>query len=296
MAYDSKNYFGGGGASPAPASGGAAGREESTGPEMGGRPAASGPARGEGQAQGQADKPSMLPPITTPKGGGAIQGIGEKFEVASVTGTASLSVPLPVSPGRNDFGPPIGLAYDSGHGNGPFGLGFALSVPTITRKTDKGLPRYYDTEESDEYILSGAEDLVSNRKADGSLDVITRSDRVVQQYRPRAEGLFARIERHTMTDGSVHWEVTTKDNVTHTYGRSVATQIADPKDARRVFTWFLEESKDDKGNFVVYEYKAEDGKRVDQNKTSERSRFETQADGTRKFVATAQRYLKRVKY
>jgi hypothetical protein len=207
-----------------------------------------GEGQGAGQGgQGQADKPSMLPAITTPKGGGAIKGIGEKFEVAAATGTAGLSVPLPVSPGRGGFGPAVGLSYDSGHGNGPFGLGFALSVPTITRKTDKGLPRYYDVEESDEYILSGAEDLVPNRKADGSLDVLHRADRVVQQYRPRSEGLFARIERHTLTDGSVHWEVTTKDNVTHTYGRTAATQIADPKDASRIFTWLLEESKDDRG-------------------------------------------------
>jgi hypothetical protein len=33
-------------------------------------------------------------------------------------------------------------------------------VPRITRKTDKGLPRYRDAEESDTSILSGAEDLV----------------------------------------------------------------------------------------------------------------------------------------
>src|SRR5678815_5610656 len=98
-------------------------------------------AAGAPEAQGQADKPSMLPAIATPKGGGAIRGIGEKFSVAAATGTASLSVPLPVSPGRNGFGPAVGLAYDSGHGNGPFGIGFALSVPAITRKTDKGLPR-----------------------------------------------------------------------------------------------------------------------------------------------------------
>src|SRR6266542_4053784 len=101
----------------------------------------------------------MLLVIMMSKGGGAIKGIVEKFEVAAVIGTAGLSVPLPVSPGRSGFGPAVGLSYDSGHGNGPFGLGFALSVPTITRKTDKGLPRYYDVEESDEYILSGAEDL-----------------------------------------------------------------------------------------------------------------------------------------
>src|SRR5262249_40199925 len=156
---------------------------------------------------------------------------------------------------------------------------FALSVPMITRKTDKGLPRYYDVEESDEYIFSGAEDLVPNRKPTGDLDVIhpPANDRVIQRYRPRSEGLFARIERHTMAaDGSVRWEVTTKDNVTHPYGRPLATQIADPKDASRIFTWLIEESKDDKGNFIVYKYKPEDGAGVDLTKTSERSRFEAQ--------------------
>ena len=45
-------------------------------------------------------------------------------------------------------------------GNGPFGLGWNLSLPLITRKTDKGLPRYNDDEESDVFILSDAEDLV----------------------------------------------------------------------------------------------------------------------------------------
>jgi RHS repeat-associated protein len=272
---------------------------------------ASGPGgQGQDQAQGQTDKPSMLPAITTPKGGGAIKGIGEKFEVAAATGTASLSVPLPVSPGRGGFGPAVGLSYDSGHGNGPFGLGFALSVPTITRKTDKGLPRYYDVEESDEYILSGAEDLVPNRKPDGTLDInpSPSGDRMIQQYRPRSEGLFARIQRHIMTaDGSIHWEVTTKDNVTHVYGRSNATtfqgrnlpepRIFDPKDPTRIFTWLLEESRDDRGNVVRYEYIAEDGKGVDLAKPSERARFEAQGPGQPyKFIATAQRYLKRVLY
>src|SRR5690242_11245197 len=174
MAYDGlKEDFGRGGAGPSGRTGAPA--EAGTGSAPTGGPGAT----GEGQSKSQADKPSMLPAITTPKGGGAIKGIGEKFEVAGATGTASLSVPLPVSPGRNGFGPAVGLSYDSGHGNGPFGLGFALSVPTITRKTDKGLPRYYDTEESDEYILSGAEDLVPNRKPDGSRDVLQRADRVV---------------------------------------------------------------------------------------------------------------------
>src|SRR5512135_2369509 len=100
------------------------------------------------------------PSISLPKGGGAIRGIGEKFVANPVTGTGSMTVPIATSPGRSGFGPQLSLSYDSGAGNGPFGLGWSLSLPSITRKTDKGLPQYRDSEESDVFILSGAEDLV----------------------------------------------------------------------------------------------------------------------------------------
>ena len=119
-----------------------------------------------GQRQGDtkdagSDQPQpSAPTISLPKGGGAIRGIGEKFAANPVTGTGSMSVPLATSPGRSGFGPQLSLSYDSGAGNGPFGLGWSLSLPSITRKTDKGLPKYDDAGESDVFILSGAEDLV----------------------------------------------------------------------------------------------------------------------------------------
>src|SRR5215210_8232798 len=91
---------------------------------------------------------------------GALRGMGEKFAANPVTGTGSLSVPVYTSPGRSGFGPQLSLSYDSGAGNGPFGWGWGLSIPAVTRKTDKGLPTYRDAEESDVFILSDAEDLV----------------------------------------------------------------------------------------------------------------------------------------
>src|SRR5216117_1818153 len=106
------------------------------------------------------DKGFSPPSISLPKGGGAIRGIGEKFAANPVTGTGSLSVPLPTSPGRSGFGPQLSLSYDSGAGNGPFGFGWSLSLPAIIRKTEKGLPQYRDAEESDVFILFGSEDLV----------------------------------------------------------------------------------------------------------------------------------------
>src|SRR3954453_7261295 len=95
-----------------------------------------------------------------PKSGGAIRGIGEKFAANPVTGTGSLTVPVYASPGRSGFGPQLSLSYDSGAGNGPFGFGWSLALPSITRKTDKGLPRYDDAGTADTFLLSGAEDLV----------------------------------------------------------------------------------------------------------------------------------------
>jgi len=61
--------------------------------------------------------------ITLPKGGGAIHSMGEKFAANPVTGTGTMSIPIVTSPGRSGFGPGLSLFYDSGAGNGPFGLG-----------------------------------------------------------------------------------------------------------------------------------------------------------------------------
>jgi len=157
-----------------------------------------------------------LPTITLPQGGGAIRGLGEKFSVNPVTGTSSITVPLTLSPGRSGFTPTLSLSYDSGSGNGAFGLGWSVALPSISRKTQKILPRYRD--EEDIFLLSNAEDLVP------AGDAFSTQNYRVQRYRPRIEGLFARIERWTRADGDVHWRSTTGDNVTTLYGFSPAAR------------------------------------------------------------------------
>ncbi len=138
--------------------------------------------------------------------------------------------------------------------------------PQITRKTDKGLPRYDDATDSDVFLLSGAEDLVPALLADGTRDAYDDAAESVLRYRPRVEGGFARIERRTRkSDGIVYWTATTPANVTSIYGRSAGARIADPQHAWRVFTWLLEETRDDKGNVLQYEYKAENLVNVPRN-------------------------------
>ncbi|NJK30982.1 MAG: hypothetical protein HC927_00460 [Deltaproteobacteria bacterium] len=199
----------------------------------------------------------MLPALVLPTGGGAIRSIGEQFSVNSITGTSSLTLPIAVSPGRSGFSPELALSYDSGAGNGPFGWGLRLSLAEITRQTDRGLPRYDDADESDVFLLSGLDDLVP--VSDEGVCVRQIVDEsipyLVRRYRPRVEGAFMRIERWTDPRGISHWRTISANNITAIYGRDEAARVADPRDPTRVFRWLLEQSHDDRGNVIVYEYR-----------------------------------------
>ena len=234
------------------------------------------------------------PSLELPTGGGAVSGIGEKFAANPVSGTASMSVPIATSLGRTGFGPRLALSYDSGSGNGLFGFGWSLGLPQITRRTDKGLPTYADENESDTFLISGAEDLVPFLNADAGRyeDRLAAPGYLLHRYRPRVEGLFARIERWTrLVDGDVHWRSISRDNSLAVYGRDVNSRVADPADARRVFSWLICESRDDKGNVVLYDYKPEDGVGADLVSAHEHNRGP--ADDLRR---ATNRHLKRIRY
>lgn len=184
--------------------------------------------------------------ISLPKGGGALQGIGEKFSPDQHTGTGNFTIPIALPPGRNGFQPQLNLVYSTGNGNGPFGLGWGLSIPGVSRLTSKGVPRYDDTR--DIFVLSGAEDLVP---VSGALNGAVR-------YRPRTEGLFARIEHRRDAENN-DWEVHSKDGLVSVYGTPRASGsdpavVADPSDRHKVFCWKLSETVDPFGNRIVYEY------------------------------------------
>jgi RHS repeat-associated protein len=228
------------------------------------------------------------PVVSLPQGGGSIRGIGEKFAANPITGSATFSIPLPASPGRAGFGPQLSLNYDSGSGNGIFGFGWTMGLPSISRKTEKGLPRYVDV--NDTFLISGAEDLVPVLDQSGRIDDDRNSVSgfVIRRFRPRIEGLFARIERWTGKDGDVHWRSISPDNILSIYGKDETARIADPLDKRRIFSWLISETRDDKGNAIVYEYIAEDGGNVDVSQAHESNRAIEDR--------TANRYIKRILY
>lgn len=183
--------------------------------------------------------------LSLPKGGGAIRGLGEKFQPDLHTGTGNFSIPLDLPPARNDFAPKLALSYSTGAGNGPFGLGWSVGISSVTRKTSSGIPIYDD--DQDTFILAGAEDLVETARSGTTI-----------YYRPRTEGLFARIS-HVVDVGQNYWLLETKDGIKHFYGESQDCQIFDPLGKALIFAWYLARSEDTFGNKILYHYKRDNG-------------------------------------
>lgn len=246
----------------------------------------------------EAASPFAAPQVSLPKGGGAIRGLGEKFQTNASNGTATLTIPVPLSKSRGAFQPELTLSYSSGSGNGPYGLAWTLAMPSISRRTDKGIPRYapFARREkniaaadgaADIFLLSGAEDLVPIVADEGPwIAHRVTNGYFVRGYRPRIEGTFARIESWTcIADGDTHWRTISRDNILAVYGESPESRIADPDDPQRVFTWLICRSYDDRGNAIEYDYAAEGDDGVDVERPSERCRSRG-----------ANRYLKRIRY
>lgn len=234
-------------------------------------------------------QPLGPPAIQLPRGGGAIRGLDESFSVNAATGSGSLSLRLPTSPGRDGFGPQLSLIYDSGAGNGPYGLGWNIQLGAIQRKTENGLPRYVESGPgADAYVSTWAADLV----ATGPPKSRTQPDNSawqVQRYRPRIEGGYSRIERWTpVAGGPAHWRSISREGITSLFGTTQESRIADPANAGRVFSWLISESYDMHGNAMLYCYASDDSRGVDLTQAHERNRSEG--------IRGTNRYLKRILY
>ena len=166
--------------------------------------------------------------------------------------------------GRNGFQPELTLGYSSGNGNGVFGMGWALGIPGVSRKTSRGIPVYSDTE--DVFILSGAEDLVPVASSTSTTSTSSVANGQIKinatQYRPRTEGLFARITHFKKSNGENYWEVRSKDGLISFYGTPDSEGndpcvIANPANRNAIFAWCLSKTVDPYGNEIVYEYERE---------------------------------------
>jgi RHS repeat-associated protein len=218
------------------------------------------PANAFGSLPVPAPSLARLPQIAPPERNAGIRGIDESFRINPATGSASLSIPLTLTPGREGFGPSLALTYDSGAGQGLFGQGWTLDLPRVVRRTDHRLPCYRDATDADVFRLGGGEDLVPVPLAGLPAQADWRGEaHDIRCYQPRVEAAFQRIERWTRRrDGRVHWRSIAPGNVVTLFGTEDAARLLDPAAPHRVFAWLASAMFNGRGDAIRIIYKPED--------------------------------------
>lgn len=170
--------------------------------------------------------------VSLPAGGGDVRGLGETFQPDLNAGTGNYRVPLDLLPGVRNFQPALALVYSTGAGQGPYGLGWALPIAAIKRRTFRGVPTYDDAHDA---FLYAAGELVEVSPG---------------RYRAAVEVGFERVART-----AAGWEVSERSGVRHTFGTMPAARIQfDDAGRTHVFAWLLERSEDPAGNLITYHY------------------------------------------
>ncbi|EEJ8283268.1 virulence protein [Salmonella enterica] len=206
-----------------------------------------------------------LTPPSLPSGGGAINGLKGNIAAIGPDGAATLSIPLPISPGRG-YAPSVALDYHSRSGNGPFGIGWGINLPAIRRRTARGVPLYDNT---DEYIGPDGEVLVpvltasgepETRMATSLLGVDLVGHFTVNAYRSRTETTFNQVECWVPEGDSetAFWVIYEPDGQVHLLGRNKQARIVNPADASQTSVWLIESSVSTTGEQIYWQYRTED--------------------------------------
>ncbi len=99
------------------------------------------------------------PVIALPEAGGGVSDVlgGAAFRADLFTGAGCLTVPLATPPGRNGMQPDLTLEYHTGNGDGPFGFGWQLSLPEVTRAARRSAGDATGPAGAAEFRLGGTE-------------------------------------------------------------------------------------------------------------------------------------------
>ena len=157
---------------------------------------------------------------------------------ANNMGTAELSYPIQLPPGRHGLQPDVNLYYSSAGGNGLLGVGWSIAQPAVTIDTRWGVPRYELANETEAYLINGEPFLThDNTGAPIPLPHMTSS---FVPRQARATRFYARDQRnqskavrHGQTPDKYWWSVTTTDGITYYYGYDPYSQHIDENSVLR---------------------------------------------------------------
>ena len=190
---------------------------------------------------------------------------------ANNSGTANLSYPIEIPAGRQGMQPNLALTYSSSGGNGWLGVGWDISIPSITVETRWGVPRYRTAWESEVYLYEGEQLVTKDNVTGGFRKLAHRTNDTLSisrlsgniQHFPRKNEAHDSIVRHGSGPDNYWWTVTHKNGVTDYYGKyasdngvnnSCVLRTGAGNSSGAIAHWALAESVDPSGNSVRYYY------------------------------------------
>jgi Salmonella virulence plasmid 65kDa B protein/FG-GAP-like repeat len=202
-----------------------------------------------------AQKPAMTVQDAPEPTGPPKVAVGATQGTINVTalGAATYTIPIDAPNGINGLQPNLGITYNSQTGIGLMGMGwsFVTGVQSISRI---GQTPEFDGDiastnfsERDRLALDGNRMVPMNGTTywNGTI------------YRTDKES-FVNIYKKTNTDGTIYFELVTKDSTRMLFGEDAASRIDNPEttitNANRTLTWYLTKVIDSYGNTMTYTY------------------------------------------
>ncbi|MCP4569464.1 MAG: hypothetical protein GY841_17955, partial [FCB group bacterium] len=136
--------------------------------------------------------------------------------------------------------PELSLVYNSNFGSGLLGLGWHLSMESISRRTRTGLS--YD---ADNYVFSNG--------AGAADEIVRRGEWGPNFYGKKIENEFSKLLFNPLLRS---WSVTTRGGITKSYGSTAASRQSNDFGT---FAWFCDKIKDENGNIINYTYTVDGG-------------------------------------
>lgn len=171
-----------------------------------------------------------------------IMSMPETPGVNMVNGFLTYNYPISVPPGRAGIEPNPMLYYNSSKNNGPVGVGWDISVDSISRLTRKGLS-YSDND----YVVNDSGELVNRFSSWGD-----------SFYGEKIEGDFTKYYKDpSYTKG---WIAYKTNGTRYWYGTTENSREFDPIIPTKIFKWYLVRIEDSNGNYLTIDYEKNAGK------------------------------------
>ncbi|MEX5213393.1 MAG: FG-GAP-like repeat-containing protein [Nitrospiraceae bacterium] len=177
--------------------------------------------------------------------GRPIGAVGGQVTVDQFTGTATMSIPIEVPPGRNGMQPNLALVYESAGGNGWVGMGWKLEHEGIFRQTKWGV----------NYSNNAGDKAFTIKMSGISADLVELPS---GEWRAKIESGFSRIQKFG-SGANMYWVLTNKQGRKFYFGQSSTSRVYDPNDSTKVFVWCLDRVEDPDGNYMTFSYIRDDG-------------------------------------